>query len=338
LELGIKDLVATDADDLSSIASNVSDIFTGVSIPEPIKKNLFKALSQLCSAAVSIPVAYLEGKADEIKAGTSARVKIISATGEKIAEQIKIDPAYVQIAQEKFTKKVVREQINLDKICQIAIEDIGNSAHDTKTDHGKAPPINEDWLNHFQKEASLKTTEEMRLHFGKLLSAEIRKPGTFSLKTISTLSDLDSATAQSFVGLCSLAISIKHESFDDSRVVSLGGNASNNSLKKYGLSFSELNNLLEHGLIISDLHSWRDYGFSIVDEDNKVALPFIYASKMWALESKLKHKTCKLHGVAFSKVGRELLTIIDISPREEYTSELKTFFQSIGFNMMPVAV
>jgi hypothetical protein len=39
-------------------------------LPLPIRKNLFKALDQLCTAIIDIPVAYLEGKAAERRAET----------------------------------------------------------------------------------------------------------------------------------------------------------------------------------------------------------------------------------------------------------------------------
>ncbi len=43
-----------------------TEMMTG--IPAPVRKNAFKAFGQLCTAAVDIPVAYLEGRAKEIRA------------------------------------------------------------------------------------------------------------------------------------------------------------------------------------------------------------------------------------------------------------------------------
>ncbi|MCW5318434.1 hypothetical protein GTQ43_33375 [Nostoc sp. KVJ3] len=57
----------------------VTDLMTGSSIPTPIKRNAFKAFAQLCSAAIDIPVAYLEGFAAEKRAETQARLKIINS-------------------------------------------------------------------------------------------------------------------------------------------------------------------------------------------------------------------------------------------------------------------
>ena len=60
---------------IETVVSEIAtDLVGGVSLPAPIKRNLFKAFSRLSSAAVDIPIAYLEGKADERRAETEARV------------------------------------------------------------------------------------------------------------------------------------------------------------------------------------------------------------------------------------------------------------------------
>ena len=53
---------------LQKLTDSLGDIMTG--IPAPVRKNFFKAFSQLCTAAVDIPVALLESKASEIRALT----------------------------------------------------------------------------------------------------------------------------------------------------------------------------------------------------------------------------------------------------------------------------
>ena len=74
---------------IETVAAEIAtDLVGGVSLPAPIKRNLFKALSRLCSAAVEIPIAYLEGKADERRAETEARVSLVHATASQIFEQM----------------------------------------------------------------------------------------------------------------------------------------------------------------------------------------------------------------------------------------------------------
>ena len=74
---------------IETVAAEIAtDLVGGVSLPAPIKRDLFKALSRLCSAAVEIPIAYLEEKADERRAETEARVRLVHATASQIFEQM----------------------------------------------------------------------------------------------------------------------------------------------------------------------------------------------------------------------------------------------------------
>ena len=64
---------------LEKVTDTIGDLLTGV--PTPIRKNFFKAFTQLCTAAVDIPVAKLESYSSEIRAASSARIKIIETQG-----------------------------------------------------------------------------------------------------------------------------------------------------------------------------------------------------------------------------------------------------------------
>ena len=60
---------------LEKLTDTIGSVITG--IRPPFKKNFLKAFGQLCTAAVDIPVAWLESKASEIRATTDARIQII---------------------------------------------------------------------------------------------------------------------------------------------------------------------------------------------------------------------------------------------------------------------
>jgi hypothetical protein len=130
-------------------------------LPPPIRKNLFKALDQLCTAAIDIPVAYLEGKAAERRAETQARVSILCENAHQIASSMKVNPEYAQLASDKYARRIVQEQINLDKVSKIAAGQLtheyltGEQPSDSAED---AASISDDWLDSFRKEACGKST------------------------------------------------------------------------------------------------------------------------------------------------------------------------------------
>lgn len=321
----------------------ITDLVTGSLIPAPIKKNAFKAFGQLCTAAIDIPVAYLEGIATEKRAETQARIKIISTGADQIAKQMDVDPEFARVAVKKYGQKIVREQVNLDKVSEIAAHQIHqNVIHaESKLDETlEVPPINEDWLNNFEKEASQKSTEEMQLLFGRILAGEIQRPSSFSIKTVKLLGELDSGAATLFRHLCSLCVSLNVGSiYLDARVPSFGGNAASNALQNYGIGFGHLNILHEYGLIIPDYNSYFDYRMCIANENNQVEFVLSHQNHDYGLlpsAERPKDQALNLSGVAFSKSGVELLRIVNIEPSSNYTTALIEYFAAQNLQMLEI--
>jgi len=324
---------------LSTLGDAVGDLVTG--IPAPIRKNAARVFTRLCTAAVEYPVALIEGAIEEKRAESRARVKLIDTSASQIAEQMRTDHQYARAAVTKYAHKILRERVNIDRISEIAADELKSEPSSTGNEREpEAPPINEDWLNAFEDEAAQMSSEQMQRLFGKILAGEIRRPASYSIKTVKLMAQLDNQAAALFRQLCSLSISQRpqHSSMPmDVRVVSMG-NAGSNSLQAYGLSFGSLNILQEYGLIISDYNSYMDYRLA-VPQNGMVLVPVTYQNTQWALVPKVATAGLpefKVHGVGFSRSGRELLSIVDIEPNDQYTLALKSFFDKEGMTMTPV--
>jgi hypothetical protein len=326
-----------DESGLSKLIEAVDSAISG--IPAPLKKNFFKALAQLSTAAINIPTTWLEGKSAEIKASYESRVQIIKKQADNISENIEAPKEYISKASEKYASKVIKEQLNLD---QIALNAANNLISDgKKNEEQPTDEISDDWLNEFENYARLKSSDDMKLIFGKLLSGEISKPGTFSIRTIRLISQLDNNAAKLFQRLCSLSISmlLGGKIIYDARVVSFQGSAASNSLTKYGLSFDNLNVLQEYGLIITDYNSYMPYLPCVVNENNMVAASMLFGNKHYGLlpiDKDKYDKELKLNGVALTKAARELLPIIPIVEMPEYKKDLEDFFETKFLKLDPV--
>jgi hypothetical protein len=327
---------------IGGVVSTAVDVLggaiTGIAIPAPFRKNAFRAFGQLCTALVDIPVAHLEGIATEKRAETQARVKLISTGADQIAAQMNVAPDYAAAAVRKFGERIVREQVNLDAVSQVAARELSNPATPSSDQHEgeKEPaPIDSDWLNSFEKEASQKSAEEMQQLFGRILAEEIRKPSTFSLKTIRLLGQLDAPTARLFSKLCSLSVSMRISGqVWDARVIAKSDPASN-SLQDFGLGFAKLNALHEYGLIIPDYNSFLDYKLSIA-VDNKVRAPFTFQGVEWGLVPTANYTeggSTRANGVALTRSGAELLTIVEPEPDDKYTQALHEFWSARNLRM-----
>ena len=322
---------------IETISDTIGDLVTG--IPATIRKNLYKVLNRFVTACGEYPVTLLEGAIAERRAESKARVELIKATSDQISKQMMIKPEYVRAAADKFSQKIIRKQINIDQISAIALDELKSQKHLLKDDEIEPSPISDDWLNAFESEATQMSSEQMQKLFGKILAGEIQRPSSYSIKTVKLLAQLDNLAAILFTTLCSLSVSLRlgDHLIQDARVVSLG-DASSNTLQSFGLGFDQLNILQEYGLIIANYNSYMDYQFSIV-RDGAAFLPMKYQNADWALipkEGITIQQDLKITGVAFSKSGKELLSIVDVIPNNAYDLVLKNHFENLGFSMLKI--
>ena len=186
----------------------------------------------------------------------------------------------------------------------------------------------------------------MQKLWGKILAGEVERTGNTSIKTLGILKNLDKAVATLFAKLCFTCVSIRPDGriFLDARVPSLGGDASNNALKEYGLDYGNLNVLNEHGLIISDYNSWYDIRATIgVGPEGVppalIRIPFSFQRKFWILVPATQrdlNKEFRLSGVALTKSGQELLRIVELEPEDKYALDLRRYFKQNDLTMTEV--
>ena len=234
-----------------------------------------------------------------------------------------------------------KRQRNIETVVRQAASEIeGSSVDSHEPDH--------DWTARFFNDVQDASNEETQLLYAKILAGEVERPGSTSIKTLSILRDLDQSTAMLFRTQCSACICLSPdgENILDARVLSLGGDATQNSLLRFGLSFDNLNLLNEHGLIIADYKSWFDLsmciGIPTTNEKNEnviVRVPFGFQNRYWILKRASHRKTSakyKVSGVAMTKAGRELLKVVECQPVPSYGQELEKFFTSQGLIMTEV--
>ena len=327
----------------------VTDLLLDSTIPAPIRKNAFKAFDRLCSALIDVPVGALERRSAEKRAESEARIKIIGENAAQIAGQMNVPPEYAQRAGNKFAEKIIREQINLDKVSIIAANELKKEKFDSSTDQsvdsGEEKTVNDDWLNSFEEEARQKSTEDMQILFGRILAGEIRKPGTYSTRTVKILGQLDQNVAILFKRLCSLCVvheDLVGKEIFDARVPTLGGNPGSNVLRKYGLSYEKLNILNEYGLIISSYDSWYEYNLLTITNHLPFILPLWYQGRYWGLYAlpgwDKSQRQFKLSGVALSHAGCELFRLVDPDSMEDYTEDLKKFLAGQNLQIREVNI
>ena len=173
------------------IIDTIANGAEGIIIPEPLQKGILKAANRLLGGAIDIPAAWLEGFAEDLRATTEAKKILRLKAAETLANNFKSDSPLADRAFARQASKLLGEQINIEDIVGIAVDEIASAEN---TDEHRSD-INDDWFNTFEAEAIQKSSAEMKAVFGKLLAGEIKRPGSFSISAIKTISAMDIASA-----------------------------------------------------------------------------------------------------------------------------------------------
>lgn len=304
-------------------------------VPPAVQKSLGKVLGRLVTAVVAYPTGLIENAARERKAESDARVRLIDTSKNQLAAQLKVDPAYAVAASHKYAERIVRSQVNLDLIAAKAVEELSKlPAPAPDVPQEDVPPVDDDWLNVFEAEASQMSSDHAQRIFAKILAGEIKQPSTFSKKTLKLMSQLDNHAAEVFSRACSIAVSQRHGGkIFDARVVGLG-DVGNNSLAPYGLSYTECTLLQEYGLVASELGGYSDFQGSIAIGGN-ISRPFGYQNSEWVLVPKgdVPRAEFRLEGIRFSASGSELLPIVEIQLNDDYTTKFREHLEQRGMTI-----
>jgi len=297
--------------------TGIAEFLADLGISAIFQPGIVKAIGHLMYAAADVPAAYLEGVADSIRSTTESRRHLRLEVARSLADRFETNSELAARAYSQNATKILKEQINVEDVLGIALEQLS-------TTHGTAEPNGvpeDDWLTAFRNEAAQRSSEEMKLAFGRILAGQIREPGTYSIRTMRALGVMDTQTASLFKVLCNIAFVV---SAVDTRVITPSGNAGNNALQEFGLSFLKLNVLQENGLIISDYNSWLEYSQLI-----QVPIPMSYAGRRVRLEPlEGMGNSTKLHGVALTKMGTELYSVVDLEENNNYTIKLVECFRN----------
>ena len=247
--------------------------------------------------------------------------RLLSTEGSFIAGEITLAEGVRQRIEYQERKR----QTNIAAIVDQAAQQLEDST---------VPAIepNHDWTARFFREVQDVSSEEMQVLWAKVLAGEVQDPGMTSMRTLDILKDLDETTARLFSRLSSAAIYLTgHDGkIFDARVPSLGGNAGQNSIARYGLDFDQLNRLNEHGLIISDYNSYQIYNVIGKDSENIGELKLYHQGVSWdwnIIQQGVNEKTVKIHGVAMTVSGKELSQVVKLEQMRNYTEAFKAYLR-----------
>ena len=209
---------------LPGLGDIVGDL-DGIPLPPAIKKSLWKSLGRLIGSVTDLGTAWVDAKADAIKSTAAARRIAKLGMAKKVPGMIEADERLAARAVNFIGHEMIREEAIRERIANHAVEDLRS---DPPRDDSK-DVIDDDWLSSFMKDASTKSNEEMQLLFGRILAGEIRKPGSFSLRSVRTLALINKTAANIFEILCNTSVHVDRLNID---MTISAGHPGNNALQK----------------------------------------------------------------------------------------------------------
>lgn len=304
--------------------SDLLDAITSAAaaVPQQVKANIFQAFGRLLGAAVGVPVAYLEGKAQGFHDDTAARSIVSKAAAEAAAARIKEDPALATRAVDYYAERMLREQRNRETVAAIAVAELAAKP----PEEADARPLSDDWLDMFARLSEGRSDADFRLYFGKLLAAEIRKPGSFSPATMQALSVMSPVVARLFRQLCAITVSFEQvERVEMACVICEPfGTPGSNCLSPFGLSYTNLTRLQDAGLIHTDLTARRHFPPLVWKLGVQIGgQTFVTpTSREEDIHDPFLTQTVPAKVVNLTVVGLELRSVANAEPHAEYAKEI----------------
>ncbi len=226
------------------------------------------------------------------------KLSVLSLNSTTIQNEIPIE----ERTQKRIEFKEQKRQKNIENITQKAAESLEQES--TISDE----PVDEDWISRFFDYAEDISNEEMQELWSRILAGEIKKPKSYSLRTLDILRNISKDEAKVFLKFAKLSIFSNGESFI------LNFKKEKLLKEKYQLNYKDRLLLEELGLIASN-----DLQYKLMPTTQKKQnVVFIVGNYVVLFEKNENRLLQNLHVLVFTKIGQELLALTNFSPDLDY--------------------
>lgn len=231
-------------------------------------------------------------------------IRIIEkAKNEAFAEGKLIEAENLDRINERLVAKEIKRQNNIDDVVEIAANDLN------QTEHLSDIPVEQDWSTRFFDIVQDVSDEDMKVLWGKILAGEIRRPKSYSMRTLELLRNLSKEEAEIFVRVSQYILHEKDYFIH------------NGIMDKFGISYSDIAKLTEVGLIQSGTFIHKIYK-SFSDKDFVIGIQYGSLVIIVTIQSGAKDVLIPIN--CLTTAGEELYKLIDISPNIDYITAFGT--------------
>lgn len=270
---------------------------------KPIEKLIevvSEAIGTLYEPRQIVRKAKAEAKAQSIVAMEQAKTKaIIEGDAEKAQ--------YLDAINERLIKKEKRRQKNIEEVVSTAGQIL-----EAEKDVPKES-VNPDWAIRFFDIVQDVSDNEMQLLWGQILAGEVKRPKSFSLRTLETLRNMTKEEAEMFQKIVQFALR-RDELFVFSEDRALNG---------FGITYYDIAKLVEIGLLQAG--DFVNKIFPSVEDDTEIG--FVYGNNVIIIKQKSNSKSFGVPVRLFTVPGQELSKLVNVKPNIDYIKELSAFIK-----------
>ena len=236
---------------------------------------------------------------------------------QETTKQTYLQPTLEERTADRINFQEAKKQLNIESITAYAAEELKNEEPISNE------PLDEDWTNRFFNIAEDISSDEMQALWGRILAGEIKEPKSYSLRTLELLKNLSKKEAEVFLKFAQFSITSANISF----IL----NFKNEKLleEKYQLSFSERLLLEELGFITAN-----DLQFKMMANPDEDAQTVFKIGNVCVIAERIKGIPQQvLQVLVFTKIGQELLQLINPVPQLDYIQLLASKIRREGVSI-----
>jgi len=228
-------------------------------------------------------------------------------------------PAPENNAEQRIITRVAyqqaKKQSNIEEVIQHAAEDLKS---EQEVAHEKP---DSDWITRFFDISEDISTDHMQVLWGKILAGEIKKPGSYSLRTLELLKNINQNEAELFVKVGKIAI------VATDKVLIPNPDNGKYLADKFGLVFTDFLALREIGLLVPNDLQYKLYASTekkqVIFKSGKTCIIVVRTK-----ETPQQNLGC----IVFTEIGKQLFHLIDKNflADPEYVKYFSKFWRHEG--------
>lgn len=250
---------------------------------------------------------------NEADAQAYAIKRIEGAKALALSDSRIVDAETSKRIQERIIAKEVRRQENIDSVVEKTASLLAGSDVSDK-------PVDEDWSIRFFDIVQDISREEMKTLWARILSKEIERPSTFSLRTLELLRNISYDEASLFMKICDFVLG-KGECFLFNE---------DGVLEKYGFRYLDIARLTEIGLLQSGSFVIKSFE-SNPTEETRTAV--IYGKNGFLLTIPAATKKIDVPIILLSQPGCEIFDLVEAKTNKEYIDDFASFIKNKNKNV-----